>query len=202
MHYGSYQVLNVEDDRVQCPYCPKTLALERENTTGDPLIHHIEQSKAHPYDQYKAVKADLRVGEMRPHPHAPNTGNDPDNDPEDGDSGTTEKGEGEPTDGSVSMDRQDSTAMQLTEDAPDSNPLLRAPLVADGGESEGCPECDGELESVKHGWKLQMRERGDSRADDEAPFGGTTDGTEEYCEDCEIIVLDDGEALDIVEVGR
>lgn len=218
MSHGDYGFLKSTEGQVACPYCSKSFDKDRDTSTGDPLIHHVIQAYSHPYGDYREFQADLRASDLKPHPNHPtadasDTAQDPANAAEDlSDDVSPESAEADAEAAQATANEggadpspeatRTPTAVRLTSEAPQGNPLLRAPVVAtDGGTSE-CPDCEGELESAKEGHEVQLRHKGDARNESEPPLKGTTDGNEQFCPDCNTMVLADGEAMDIVGIKQ
>lgn len=73
-------------------------------------------------------------------------------------------------------------AWDPAEGAPEGNPILRAPMLPDGGENEGdnCPHCNEPMEPAGSGIPIQGVRNGEA-------IEGTTEEGDEFCPECDVL---------------
>lgn len=162
----------------KCPDCPRTWDSDVKHGVEHALAQHMSLSETHPYTDYwtarealddhglESLRADIE--EETP-----------------GDADAEESAEGpEPFAG-----------WDPAEDAPGGNPLLRTPVVTDGGaDAPECPECDGAMREQDPGQRFSGVLNGDRRVME------TSDG-DAYCPDCSLVTDGNTVAEDVVPVG-
>lgn len=87
-------------------------------------------------------------------------------------------------------DHADGDRFDPTADAPDGNPIFRAPTMAnEPAEDRRCPECNEPMDTTAAGHKVR------AVTDDGQAARFVTESGDQYCADCEVIRSKSGEVF-------
>lgn len=173
--------------RIKCPECPK----DDFDRLSD-CAQHMSQSQDHKPETYREARNTLEaqddVGGEAPLPDDAD-GDDADESgeseaiPTNGDEGPTPTESPDETEGSGPSPEPSAEGSDPSPET-EGNPLLRMPVLADGGGPE-CPDCETPMDHPPSGARLE------GVTEEYETLRVETEGDEWWCEDCQVLVGDD-----------